>query len=270
LARQAATRLVVQAVRRSAQSPGLPRSEVSLVRRDAAAPSSYSRQVKAMATPSGMARWPALAAAWRPPEVAAAQAMAPSSEMKAAAVVVSARQAAWARLPAGASGAKVQPPGAAVAEVSAPSVRPRVAVAEVWAPSVRLREVAGEAPAPSVRRRGAAAEGLSVRPPAVAEEGPGGRGQLPGAALDAAAEPQPAVAAEELPDAEVPQPAVPVPLARQLAGRPSVPPSWRLGDRLLPWLAPRRSVRSAHTMRRSRVASPSKRSWRAAGCEGLS
>jgi hypothetical protein len=78
---------------------------------------------------------------------------------------------------------------------------------------------------------------------------------------DAAAEQPPGVAAEALLDAEVRQPA---------AGPPSAPPSWRPEDHPLPWLAPRRAVRSAHAMRRSRAASPSRQSWRAAGCEGLS
>jgi hypothetical protein len=97
-----------------------------------------------------------------------------------------------------------------------------------------------------------------------------------GAALDAVAGPQraeaaaepdavavqrPGVAEEGLPDAEVRQPAAEHPSA--------VRPSWRPGG-LLPWLAPRRAVRSARAKRRSRAASPSRQSWRAAGCEGLS
>jgi hypothetical protein len=97
-----------------------------------------------------------------------------------------------------------------------------------------------------------------------------------GVASDAVAEPQQAVAAAEPdavaaqlpgvvaegpPDAKVRQPA---------AGHPSVArPSWR-PEGLLPWLARRRAARSAHGMRRSRAVSPSRQSWRAAGCEGLS
>ena len=139
-----------------------------------------------------------------------------------------------ARLPAeeaaAASGAKVQPQGAAEAE-SAPSV-----------------QQPGEA---------AAASGAEVvLPPEVA-----------GVALDAVAEPQQAVAAAEPLDAEVAQlPGVvaeeqPDAAVRQpAAGHPSAPPSWRPEGHPLPWLAPRRAVRSAHAMRRSRAASPSRQS----------
>jgi hypothetical protein len=171
--------------------------------------------------------------------------MASPSEMKAAAGVVSSvrpvASAPQARLPveeaAAASGAKVQPPGVAGAE-SAPSAR-QPGAAEV------------------------ASDAEEAQPPEAA-----------GVALDAVAEPQQAVAAEGLLDVEVRRPGVAeelVPSVRQpAAAHPSAAlPSWRPG-RLLPWLAPRRAVRSAHAMRRSRVASPSRQSWRAAGCEGLS
>ena len=105
-----------------------------------------------------------------------------------------------ARLPAeeaaAASGAKVQPQGAAEAEL---------------APSVQQP---GEA---------AAVSGAGVvLPPEVA-----------GVALDAVAEPQQAVAAAVPLDAEVPRPGVveveqPAPSARRpAAGHPSAPPSWR-------------------------------------------
>jgi len=172
--------------------------------------------------------------------------MASPSEMKAAVGVVSSvrpvASAPQARLPveeaAGASGAKVQPPGVAGAE-SAPSAR-QPGAAEV------------------------ASDAEEAQPPEAA-----------GVALDAVAEPQQAVAAEGLLDVEVQRPGVaeePVPSVRQpAAAHPSAAlPSWRPGARLLPWLAPRRAVRSAHAMRRSRVASPSRQTWGAAGCEGLS
>jgi hypothetical protein len=110
------------------------------------------------------------------------------------------------------------------------------------------------------------ASGAGVQPPAAA-----------GVASDAAAEPQQAGAAAALLDAEVLQPGVEerparVPSVRQPAvGHPSAPP-WACPGlpRPFPWLAPRQAVRSAHAMRRSRAASPSRQSWRAAGCEGLS
>jgi hypothetical protein len=136
-------------------------------------------------------------------------------------------------------------------------------------------------PGPSARQPGAAeaAQGGSAaeaQPPEGAEAVSGAGVQPPeaaGEALDAAAEPRQAGAAAALRDAEVLRPGVaaePGPSVRQPAAHPSAaPPSWRPGG-LLPWLAPRRAVRSAHAMRRSRVASPSRQSWRAAGCEGLS
>ena len=94
-----------------------------------------------------------------------------------------------------------------------------------------------------------------------------------GEALAAVTEPQRAAAG--LPDVQVQRPGVAEQPARALAvpqpaERPLAPPSWHLEGHLLPWLAPRQSVRSARAMRRSRTASLSKQSWRAAGCEGLS
>ena len=168
--------------------------------------------------------------------------------MKAAAagVVSSVRPVAsvpQARLPeeeaAAASDAKVQPPGVAGAE-SAPSAR-QPGAAEV------------------------ASDAQEAQPPEAA-----------GVALDAVAEPQQAVAAEGLLDGEVRRPEVAeqpgrAPSVRlQAAGHPSAPPWAYRPGRSLPWLAPRQSARSAHAMRRSRAASPSRQSWRAAGCEGLS
>ena len=81
------------------------------------------------------------------------------------------------------------------------------------------------------------------------------------------------VVAEAERDAEVPPPAVEVPLvtsARRPAERPAVA-AWVYRPGLpLPWPAPRRAVRTAHAMWRSRAAPPSKRWWQAARCEGLS
>jgi hypothetical protein len=154
---------------------------------------------------------------------------------------------------AAASDAKVQPPEAAEARLGPSAQQPGAA------------EVAEEVSAPSGRPPEAeeAASGAAVQPPEAA-----------GVALDAEAEPRQAVAAAGRPDAEVPQPGVagePAPSVRQPAeGHPSAAPWACRPGQPLPWLAPRRAVRSAHAMRRSRAASPSRRSWRAAGCEGLS
>jgi hypothetical protein len=141
--------------------------------------------------------------------------MASPSEMKAAAeVAASVRPAAsapQARLRAEeaavASGAKVQPRGAAEAEL---------------APSVQQPEAA------------AVVSGVGVvLPPEVVAE-----------ALAAAAEPQQAGAAARL-DAEVLRPGVgeveePAPSARQpAAGHPSALPSWRREGHPRPWPAPR-------------------------------
>jgi hypothetical protein len=136
--------------------------------------------------------------------------------------------------------ARVQPPGAAE-EVSALSGQPRVAEEE--------------------------ASGAAVaRPPEAA-----------GVALDAVAEPQRAEAAEELPDVAVQRPEAAAEVrqdeqARQPAAeRPSAaPPCGHREGHPLPWLVRRQSVRSAHATLLSRTASPSKQSWRAAGCGGLS
>jgi hypothetical protein len=243
-----------------------PHSEASSVRRDAAvAPSSCFRRVEGL--PSAAlwepAWWQEPAAAWRQPAGAAevqVMVMASPSEMKAAAVAASVRQVASARqalLPAegeaAVSGAKVQPPGAAESE-SEPLAR-QPGEAEVASDAEEAQPPEG---AEAVS--GAAAE---LQPAVAAAEPDAVAGQLPG------------VAAEGLPDAEeVRRPGAAearAPSARQPAGHPSAAPlSWRLEGRPLPWLAPRRAVRSAHAMRRSRTASPSRQSWRAAGCEGLS
>jgi hypothetical protein len=237
-ARPAAPRRVVPAVWLSAQLLARPHSEASLVRRDAPMAASLHRvPERRPAAGSAPAWWQVPAAAWRQPVDAPAQVTASSSAMKAAVVARSVRPAASAprvRLPAeeavGVLDARVQPPGAA----SVLWGQPRAAEAE--------------------------AHGAGMARPL-------------GAALDAVTEPRRAAA---LPDVQVQRPGVAEQPARALAvpqpaaERPSAPPSWHLEGHLLPWLAPRQSVRSARATRRSRTASLSKQSWRAAGCEGLS
>ena len=176
---------------------------------------------------------------------------------------------AWWQVPAAASR---QPAGAVVVEssvrpaASVPQVRlPAEEAAVVWGAKVQPQEAAEVLPGPSAQQPVAAEEAASdaeeARQPVAAA-----------GALDVVAEPQRAGVAAAVPDAEVPQPAVaevPAPSVRQPAERPSVLPSWRPGGPR-PWLARRQVERSAHAMRRSRVVSPSRQSWRAAGCEGLS
>jgi hypothetical protein len=192
---------------------------------------------------------------------------------------------AWWQVPAAASR---QPAGAAAVESS---VRPAASVprarlpaeeaAVAWDAKVQPQEAAEVLPVPSAQQPVAAEEARVVsaaeaQPREAAEaasDAEEARQPVAGVALDAAAEPQQAGAAAVLLGVEVLRPGVaaePGPSVRQPAAHPSAaPPSWRPGG-LLPWLAPRRAVRSAHAMRRSRVASPSRQSWRAAGCEGLS
>jgi len=71
--------------------------------------------------------------------------------------------------------------------------------------------------------------------------------------------------AEPRPEAGAQVPSVP----QQVAAHPSVVAGRPWAGRP-PWLAPRQVERSAHAMRKSRTASPSRRLWRAAGCGGLS
>ena len=237
-----------------------PHSAVSLVGRYAAKAPSYFRLVagRPLVVLSAPAWWQVPATAWRRPVVAAvARVRASPSGMKAAVVVESSvwpvASAPLAPLPvegaAAVSDAKVPPQG-----------------------------VAGVLPVPSVRRpaEGAVAE-VPVpleRPPGVGAASDAGV-RPPEAVSDAVAELQPAGAAAALRGAEAPQPEVVVErparalLARQPAERPLALPSAR-PEGFLPWLALRRAARSAHATRRSRTASPSRQSWRAEGCEGLS
>jgi hypothetical protein len=263
LARQAAARRVVPAAWSSARLSGRQHSEASLVHRDAAAPSLF-RQVQgwpSAALSERASRQAQAAASHRPVEAAAAQVMASLSEMKVAAVVgellvwpvASARRALRpVEGAASASGAKVQPPGAA-------EVLPEPSARQPGVAAVAEQVSAAEAQPPEA----AGASGAGAVPPPEAA----------GVVLDVVAEPQQAVAVAVRLDAEVLRPGVaagPGPSARQpAAAHPLAPPSWRPGV-LLPWLAPRRVVRFAHAMRRSRAVSPSRQSWRAAVCEGLS
>jgi hypothetical protein len=208
--------------------------------------------------------------------------MVSPSEMKAAAVAASVRQAASALLPAegeaAVSGAKVQPPGAAgsVPLARQPGEAEVASDAEEAQPPEEAEVASDAEEAQPPEEAEVASDAEEAQPPEEAEAVSGAAAELQQAVAepDGVAGQLPAVAAEGLPDAEVRRRGAaeaPAPSARQpAAGRPSAArPSWRPGG-LLPWLAPRRAVRSAHAMRRSRVASPSRQSWRAAGCEGLS
>ena len=205
------------------------------------------------------------AARSEPAQRQAARVMAPFSEMKAAAVV-----GAWLARPV----------------ASAPRARLPVEEAAVaWGAKAQPQEAAEVLPVPSAQQPVAAEEARGVsaaeaQPREAAEAASDAWEAQPleaaGVALDAVAEPQQAVAAAE-PDAVAAQ--LPGVAAegrldgwgqQPEVGHPSVPPSWRPEDHPHPWLALRRAARSAHAMRRSRAASPSKRSWRAAGCEALS
>jgi hypothetical protein len=242
-ARQAAARRVVPAVW-SVCSSVRPHSEASSVRRAAAVAPSCFRQAeeRRSVAQSGPAWWQAPAAAWCQTAAEAAEWAQPVAS------------APRARLPAVAAAAvsvaRAQPPGVAEAE-SGPSARRPAAAEVVSAAEAQPPEGAGEA-----------GSGAGVQPPEAA-----------GAVLDVVAEPQQAGVAAARSDAEVQQPVaaeVPAPSVRQpAAARPSALPSWRPVV-ARPWLARRQVERSAHAKRTSRVASPSRQSWRAAGCEGLS
>ena len=249
LERQAAARRVVPAVLWAWLSER-PHSAASPVRQAAAAHSCFRRVAVRLSAVQGPAWWQGPAAASH----RSARAAAPPSAKKAeAAVVVAESSARWVALAprpaeaaAGVSGAKVRPLAAAGALPGLSAQQP--GAEEVLAARAQPREVAE-------------VSGAEVQPPEAAGA----------AALDAAAELQRVAVA--LLDAEVRRPEAQVLwVARVLrpAGHPSALPSWRREGRYLPWPAPRRAARSAHAMRKSRTASPSRRSLRAAGCEGLS
>jgi hypothetical protein len=167
-----------------------------------------------------------------------------------------------------ASARSALPPAEEVAAVSGAKVRLPVAAEALPVPSVQPPGVAGAeaaASAAQVQPPEAAVAGPDVvpLPAAVAAEQPDAAGRLPE---------EPAVVrldVEELqPEAGEPQAQVPS-VQQQVAAHPSVAAGRPWPDRP-PWLAPRQAERSAHAMRKSRTASPSRRLWRAAGCEGLS
>jgi hypothetical protein len=250
LARQAAARRVARAVL-SVQLSGRPHSEAwSVPPAAAVAPSCFRRAEEAQrpAALSGPAWWRVPAAASHQP----AGAVVESSVRPAASVP-------QVRLPAEEAavvwGAKVQPQEAAEV-LPGPSAQQPVAAEEarvVSAAEAQPREAAEAASDAEEARQPVAAAGALD---AVAEP----QQAVVAAEPDAVAAQLPGVAAEGLPDGEVPQ---------QEAGHPSAPLSWRPGGPR-PWLARRQVERSAHAMRSSRVVSPSRQSWRAAGCEGLS
>jgi hypothetical protein len=155
------------------------------------------------------------------------------------------------------------PPAEEVAAVSGAKVRPRAAAEVLPVPSVRPPGVAEavESAVP-VQPPEAAVPGLDAaeqRPAEAAAVQPDGEAaRLPAAVQRGVGEPQP----EEAQRARVPS-------VRQRAAAPPFAAAGLASCRL-PWLAPRQAVRSAHAMRRSRVVSPSRRSWRAARCEAWS
>ena len=248
VAQQAAARRVARAAWSVRLSVRL-HSEALPARQDAALVPSSSRRVAEAQRPAELS-----GPAWS--QVPAAASHQPA---EAAVVELSVRPAA--------SVPRVQPPAEEAAAVWDAKAQPQAAAGVLPGPSARQPEVAEEVvvvvSAARAQPREAASDAEEVRQPEAA-----------GVASDAVAEPQQAVAAAE-PDAVAAQ--LPGAAAlqdgqvqRPAAAHPSAPPSWRQEDQLHPWLAPRRAVRSAHAMRRSRAASPSRRSWRAAGCEALS
>jgi hypothetical protein len=243
-------------VREAALSVRPQRAVSPVLRRGAAARSCFRREeARLWAQSSAPVRpvwWQVPAAAWRrPAEAAVARVRASPSAKKAVAVVGEAAQQVasvqWALLPAEvvaeASGATVQPPvAAAVSPV--PSAQPPGAEAAGEAGSaVQVRPpVAAGWDAAGPQRAVAVAEqpdAAAVRPPAVGAE----------ARQDAAAlQPEEAAAVQRAPS-----------VRRPAAEHPSAPPWPCREGQNRPWLAPRQAERSAHAMRTSRAASPSRR-----------
>jgi hypothetical protein len=222
-----------------------------------------------------LASWsaPAVASRLTAAAAAAAQEMAPPSETKAVEASALAQPAASAQrvlLPAAAEAEAVPcgqagplqvaaaesdarvPPQEEAAELDAAALRPEVAaVAELDAAAVPLPEVA------------AAGSDVAELPPAAEAAVPG---------VEAVQPPGAAAVARRVAEVQRPGAAgAPVAWGQQRAAvHPSAAPWVCRPGQALPWLAPRRAVRSAHAMRRSRAASPSKQLWQAARCEGLS
>jgi hypothetical protein len=201
------------------------------------------------------------AVAWRQPvEAAAAQARASPSEMKAAAVGAEAAQPV-------ASARSGLPSAEEVAGASDATVQPRA--------------VAAVRPGPSAQRPGAAeveeaVSGAQAQPPAAVagQDAEPRQAEVAAARPGAAEEQQPGVVAAAQRDVEERQRAAVARRAPSVLPRAAAHPSAAAGlppwPCRRPWLAPRQAERSAHAMRRSRTASPSRRLWRAAGCGGLS
>jgi len=258
---------------RLARSSGHPQpgaSSASVCQHAALVPSSgcrWGRPVTARAEFAARASWPA--PAWHPMAAAAgvAREMVPPSETKAVEVAESALPVALALralsppaeaavVPCGeaaqpsaasvGSGAQVQPPAVEAAEWDA-AAEPQQAAVAAEPDAEQLPEVA----------MAAAQRDAEVLRPAEAAE------------LDAEVlRPEAAVrgAAELLPGAVEARP-----WARQPAAERPALAAWVCRpDQPLPWPGPRRAVRSAHAMRRSRAALPSRQLWQAARCEGLS
>jgi len=172
-------------------------------------------------------------AAWVQPAASALRALSLQAEAAGVACVQAAQP--WE---AAGSGAQVQPPEVAVAVSDVAAEPQQEAVAAE--PDAVLQP--GEAAAEAAR----AVEAL--RPVVVAE-----------AERDAEVVQRPAAEAPLVPWAR--RPAAERPALASWVCRPGLP---------LPWPGPRRAVRTAHAMWRSRTALPSKPLWQAARCEGLS
>jgi len=172
---------------------------------------------------------------------------------------------AAASVPPAASAQRVLRPVAEASVAPCGQAAPLQAVAAASDAQVPPQEVAEaelDARVPLPEEAAAASDAAELLPAAGAAV-PGGEAVQP-----------PGAAALALRVAEVLRPgAAEAPAAwgrRQAAARPSAVPWVCRPGQALPWLAPRRAVRSAHAMRRSRAASPSKQLWQAARCEGLS
>jgi len=174
------------------------------------------------------------------------------------------------------AGAAASVPPAASAQ---PVLRPEAEASVVPCGQAAPRQVVAAESDAQVRPREEAVAALGVRVPlpeeAAAESDAAELLPAAGAAVPGGEAVQPpGAAALALRVAEVLRPgAAAAPVAwgrRQAAARPSAAPWVCRPGQALPGLAPRRAVRSAHAMRRSRAASPSRQLWQAARCEGLS
>jgi hypothetical protein len=204
------------------------------------------------------------AVAWRPRAEVAAPEMAAPSESKLAAAewaqpVASALQALLLQAEAVAEwDAKVQPPE--VESASDARVQPPEGAGAALDAAAGPQPVA--AAEPDAERQPGAVEAVpdaevALQPEEAAARGAAGLLLAAAVAVLGAGEPRPEAAEAPLgPSARLPA-----------AERPSALPFF---CRPLPWPGPRRAVRSAHGMRRSRAALPSEQLWQAARCEGLS